>query len=100
MPAGLPALRYDYVRSACGRAPRFLGAPDRVHDEPSGVMQRLDTAIRVAQQERHYPQTSGKGLIESTLLIGGENEIARKGPAGERCRFTNQLSRVVGPPQP
>ncbi len=38
MPAGLPALRNDDVRSTSDRAPRFLGIPDRVHDKPSGVM--------------------------------------------------------------
>ena len=100
VPAGLPTLRNDDVHSTSDCAPRFLGAADRVHDKPSGVMHQLDVALGIAEDERHDPQTSRKGLIDSMVLIGGENEVAAKRTIGQRCRFTNQISGIVGPPQP
>ncbi len=100
MPASLPALRNDDVHSTSDCAPRFLGTPDRVHHKPSGVVHRVDIAVGIACEEQHDPQTSGKRLIESVALIGAaENEIAGKGPVGERCRFANQVSGVIGPRQ-
>ena len=42
--AGLPALRDDDVHPTSDCAPGFLGAADRVHDKPSGVMHRVDVA--------------------------------------------------------
>jgi hypothetical protein len=63
-------------------------------------MHRVDIARGIACEEQHDPQTSGKCLIESTVLIrAAENKIAGKWPVRERCRFTNQLSGVVGPCQ-
>jgi hypothetical protein len=99
VPACLPALRDDDVHSRSGCSSRFLGTADRVHHKASGVMYRVDIAGGIAQQERDDSQTSGKRLIESTVLIGGENEVAGNGPLGERRRFAKDLSGVIGPPQ-
>jgi len=38
MAARLPALRDDDVHAASDCASGFLGAADRMHDKPSGVM--------------------------------------------------------------
>ena len=63
-------------------------------------MHRVDIAIGIAQQKRDDPQTSGKRLIESTVLIRGESEVAAKRTIGQRRRFTDHIPGVVGPPQP
>ncbi len=100
MSPGLPTLRNDNVYSTSDNSPRFLDAADRVHDEPSSVMHQLDIVLGVAPEERHDPQSSGKGLIDSMVLIEGKNEIAGKRPVGKGCRFPNHGSGIVGPPQP
>jgi hypothetical protein len=64
--AGLPALRNDDVHSTSDCAPGFLGAADRVHNNPSGVMHQVDVALGIAEDERHDPQAGRKGLIDST----------------------------------
>jgi hypothetical protein len=99
-PACLPALCNDDVHSTSDCAPRFLCTPDRVHDKPFGVMHGLDIVLGITCEQQHDPQTGGKCLIESVVLIGAaKNEIAGKGTVGECRRFTNQLSGVVGPRQ-
>jgi hypothetical protein len=101
VPAGLPALRDNDVHSTPDCAQCFFGASDRVHDKPSGVMHRVDVALGIAPDERHDPETSGKGLIDATALIRtAENEVAGKRPVGEGRRFTNHVSGVIGPRQP
>lgn len=59
-----------------------------------------DVALGIAEDERHDPQASRKGLIDSSVLIRGESEVAAKRTIGQRCRFTNQISGVVDLPQP
>ena len=98
-PASHPCATID-VHSTPDRAPRFLDAADRVHDKPSGVMHLVDVAAGIAPEERHDPQTRRKCLIDSMVLIRGENEVAGKGPVGEGCRFPNHVSGIIGPPQP
>jgi hypothetical protein len=71
-----------------------------MHNKPSGVMHQVDIDVGIAKDERHDPQASGNGLIDSTVLIRGESEVATKRTIGQRCRLTNQVSGVVGPPQP
>ena len=90
VPAGLPALRDDHVDPSPDRAPRLLSTPDRVHHKPPGVVHHADIAVGVAQQKRHDPQTSSKGLIDSMVLIGAEHKIAGKRPVSQRCRVTHQ----------
>ena len=97
--AGLPTLRNDDVRSRSDCASGFLGAADRMHDKPVGVVHQVDVAAGIAEDEGHDPQAGGKGLIDSTVLIGGENEVAGKRPVGEACRCTNHIFGVVGPRQ-
>jgi hypothetical protein len=38
-------------------------------------------------------------LIDSTVLVEGENEVAGKGPVREGCRFPNHGAGVIGPAQ-
>ena len=47
----------------------------------------------------HDPYARQKGLIDSTALIGAENEVAAKRPVGEGGRFTNRVAGVIGPRQ-
>ena len=71
-----------------------------MHHKPPGVVHWVDIAFGISCEEQHDPQTRGKCLIESVALIGAaKNEIAGKGPVGERCRFANRGSGVVGPRQ-
>jgi hypothetical protein len=62
-------------------------------------MHRLDVAARIAPDQRHDPQTGRQGLIDSTVLIFEENEVAGKRPVGESCGFPDHLSGVIGPRQ-
>jgi len=98
--ARLPSLRDDHVDTASHGAPCLLGAADRVHDEPSGVVHRVDIAPGVAPEERHDPQARRECLIDAAVLIEGENEVPGKRPVGERSGLTDHLSGVIGPPQP
>jgi len=66
---------------------------------PPASCTRVDIAVGIAQEERHDPQTSGKGLIDSMVLIRSENKIAGKRPVGERCGVTDPISGVISPPQ-
>jgi len=45
-------------------------------------------------------QTRRKRLIDSMVLIEGENEVAGERPIGKGCRFPNHGSGIIGPPQP
>jgi hypothetical protein len=98
--ASLPTLRNNDVHATSHCAPGFLGAANRVHDKRSGVMHRVDVAAGIAEEERHAAQASRKGLIDSTVLIGGKNEVAGKRSVGEGCRFTNHNPCVLRPRQP
>jgi hypothetical protein len=71
-----------------------------MHDEPSGVVHQVDVALGIPEYERHDPQAGRKGLIDSTVLIRIESEVAAKRTIGQRCRFTDQISGIVDPPQP
>ena len=70
MSASLPALRHDDIDSAGDRPPRLFGAADRMQHESVGVVDLLDVAGGIAQEQRHDPQTSLKSLVEATVLIG------------------------------
>jgi hypothetical protein len=100
VPAGLPTLRHDDVHATSDCAPRFLDTADRVHDKPSAVMHQLDIVLGLAPEERHDPQSSVEGLIDSMVLIEGENEVAGERPVGKGRRFPNYGCGIVGPPQP
>ena len=63
-------------------------------------MYQVDVARGIAPEKRHDPQTRRQGLIDPTVLIEGEDEVAGKGPVGEGCRFANHFSGIFGPPQP
>jgi len=49
-------------------------------------MHQVDVALGIAEDERNDPQASRKGLIDSTVLIRGESEVAAKRTIGQRCR--------------
>jgi len=51
----------------------LVGAADRMHKKPSGVVHRVDVALGIAKDERHDPQASRECLIDSTVLIRGES---------------------------
>ncbi len=99
MAARLPALRDDHVHATSDCAPGLLGAADRVHDEPSGVVHHLDVALWIALEERDDPQARRKSLIDATVLIRVQREVAAKRTIGQRRRFTDHSSRVIHPPQ-
>jgi hypothetical protein len=98
--AGLPALRDDYIHPTPDRAPGLLGAAHRMQHKPSGVVHGVDIALGIAPEERDDPQAGRKRLIDSMVLVRGENEVASKRAIGQRRRFTNQIARVVSPPEP
>jgi hypothetical protein len=100
VPARLPALRNDDVHSTCDCAAGFLGAADRVQNKPCGVMHHVDIALGTAPEERHDPQTGRKSLVDPTVLVRGENEVAAKRSIGQCCRFANHIAGVIGPPEP
>jgi hypothetical protein len=92
--AGLPALRDDHVHAGRGRPARLLGSSHRVQDDPAGIVDLLDVAAGVTQEKRHDPQAGVKGLVEATVTILGENEVAAKRPRGQRRGLPHHRSDV------
>ena len=97
VPAGLPALRDNHVHAGRYRPPCFLGAPDRVHDNPPGVVHRLDITAGIPPHKRDDPQAGLKGRLKAAVMIFGENEVAAERPRRQRRRLTNDGSGVIGP---
>ena len=62
-------------------------------------MDLLDVVGGISPEQRHDPQTGFQGLVEATMLIGSENQIAAKGTIGERRRLANHVSGGSGPRQ-
>ena len=60
-----------------------------MQNDPVGVVDLLDVAGRISPHERNDPHTGFKGVVEATMLIGGENQIAAKRTIGERRCLTN-----------
>ena len=79
------------------RPPCLLGAPDRVHDDSPGGVHRLDVVAGIPRHKRDDPQAGLEGLVETAVMIFGENEIAAERPRGQRRRLTNDGSGVSGP---
>jgi hypothetical protein len=52
-----------------------------VSDSP-GVVHRLDAAATIAPDERDDPQAGLEGLVKTTVVISGENQVADKRPSG------------------
>ena len=99
VPAGLPALRDDHVRARRDRPPCFLGGADRVQDNPPGVVHALDVAAWITHEKRDNAQAGVKGLVEATVTIFGENEVAAERPRGQRRSLPDHRSDVFGPRQ-
>ncbi len=91
----LPPLRHDDIDSAGDRPPRLFGAADRLQNDSVGVVDLLDVAGGIPPEQRHDPQAGFEGLVEATVLIGGENQIAAEGTIGERRRLANHVSGRV-----
>jgi hypothetical protein len=70
-----------------------------VQNDSVGVVDLLDVASGISPHERHDPHTGFKGLVETTMLIGGENQIAAERTIGERRRLANHVSGGSGPGQ-
>ena len=70
-----------------------------MQDDSVGVVDLLDVAGGISPKQRHDPQTGFKGLVKTTVLIGGENQIAAKRTIGECRRLANHVSGGSGPRQ-
>jgi hypothetical protein len=99
VPASLPPLRHDHIDSAGGCLPRLFRAADGVKNDSVGVVDLLDVAGGISPHERHDPQTGCEGLLETTVLIRGENQVAAERATGERRGLTNHVSGRRGPRQ-
>ena len=99
MPPSLPTLRHDDVNSAGDRLPSLFGASDRTQNESARIVDPLDIASGISEKQGHDPQTGLEGLIEATVLIGGENQVAAEGTIGQRCRLANHVSDRIEPGQ-
>src|SRR3954454_21785135 len=64
-------------------------------------MHQVDVARGIAEDERHEPQASRKGLIDSTVLIGGETKLPANGRSVRPtvARTTSPASSDHGSPR-
>ena len=99
MPARLPTLGDDHIHPNRDGPLRLVSTADGVHNNPAGVVDGRHIVSRIGPHERHDPQSSVEGLIKSTVVVRGQDEVAPKRPIGESCRFTDYISGVVGPRQ-
>ena len=92
MPTSLPTLRHDDINSAVDRPPRLFGAADRVQNHSVRLVDLLDVPGGIPPEQRHDPQTGFEGIVEATVLIGVQNQIAAKRSIGESA-----VSRTTSP---
>ena len=81
------------------RPPGLLGGADRVQDDSPGVVHALDVAAGIPHMNETIRNPAVQGLVQATVVIFGENEVAAERPRGQRRRLTNDRSDVIGPRQ-
>jgi len=70
-----------------------------VQNDSVRLVNLLDVAGGISPKQRDDPHTRFEGLIEPTVLVGVEDQIAAKRAIGERSRLTDHVSGGSGPRQ-